>query len=889
VAHFGSDVNGSGRLLGPYEVHERIGAGGMGEVYRARDTKLGRDVAIKILPFRSMNDPNLLSRFQREARLLATLNHPNIGGIYGFEIAGDVHAIVLELIEGDTLADRIRLGPIPLKNVLAIARQIADALDAAHSKGIVHRDLKPENVKVTPDSIVKVLDFGVAKAISDHREPDNDLANSATQALGDTEVGAILGTPAYMSPEQARGEIVDKRTDIWAFGCVLYQMITGRSAFGRETTIDTLAAIVDGDPDMSLLPASTPSGVRRLLERCFEKDPKRRLRDIGDGIVLLDETVDITKNAEIPPKNSWRELTKWALAAAVFVAVGAALLFFLRPAPPTVSNAVLRTTIALPPGIKLVSGDRELPLAVAPDGSRIAYVADEDGRRLLYVREMSSLEPRAIPGTEDARHPFFSPDGRSIGYFANGALQRVDVSGAAPLRICDVANISMGGSWGPDHTIVFAASGSDLMRVGDSGGTPKPLEGTKPATWPEILPDGKTVLFTTGVGNNLSAFATIPIAGGAKHVFASLTNSPFKAPSVIGSGGSLLEAHVVPGYLLYGQSPGVVRAVPFNLSSRSITGSPISLVGSIERAMNGGGVYFAVSQTGLLVYASTGNKHQLVWVDLKGNVTPATPERGPYRIPRISPDGSLIAIAMSDDTRRSDIWIVDTERGTRRRLTTGDHNLAPTWRPDSSHVAFSTIEGIRELPVNGGTLNTLVSASGAYPDSWSPDGKNLLYCLDVANGREIWVLAPGTPGNLPGHVLAQGGTYYDPQYSPDGRWIAYSASISNRQEVYIARAPDLADPVAVSTNGGLRPIWSKDGRELFYREGDALMKVSVDTMHGLHAAKPERLFSGSFSGESHDVAFDVSRDGQRFIMVKSDEAAALTKLTAVQYWQQELK
>jgi eukaryotic-like serine/threonine-protein kinase len=893
VAQFGGDVSESrlvGRLLGSYQVQARIGVGGMGEVYRARDTKLGRDVAIKILPSRSMSDPGSLARFQREARMLATLNHPHIGAIYGFEIAGDVHALVLELIDGDTLADRLRLGPIPLKPALAIARQITEALDAAHSKGIVHRDLKPANIKITPQSVVKVLDFGLAKAVAGHSDHDDTQTGSLTVSLGDTENGMILGTPAYMSPEQARGEAVDKRTDIWAFGCVLYQMLTGKSAFGRETMIDTLAAIVEGEPDMTALPADTPSGVRRLLERCLEKDPRRRLRDIGDGIVMLDETGTAPQSAAAPRRSSRHELIKWVSAAVLFAALGAGLASLLHRRPSPASAAILRTSIVLPAGAKLVSGDRELPLAVAPDGSRIAYVAEEDGHRLLYVREMNNFEPRAVPGTENARHPFFSPDGQSIGYFASGALQRVAVSGGSPLRICDVATMSMGGSWGPDHTIVFAAFGSDLMRVSDSGGTPRPLEGSRPATWPEILPDGKTVLFTTGAGNNLSAFATIPINGGARHIFASLARSPFQAPAVIGSGGSLLEAHfVAPGYLLYGQSPGVILAVPFDAASQKITGTPVSVVGPVERAMNGGGVYFAVSQTGLLVYASTGSQHQLVWVDRRGNATPVGPDRGPYRVPRLSPDGRLIAVAMSDDTRRSDIWIVDAERGTRRRLTTQDHNLAPTWTRDGTHILVSTIEGMRELPLNGGTSSMLVPGAGVYPASWSPDGRDLLYCVDGAAGRPIWMITPSAPGNPPGHIIAQGGFYYDPMYSPDGRWITYANTGSTRLDIYVARAPDLADPVMVSTNGGSRPIWSKNGRELFYREGDAMMKISVDTAHGFHAGKPERLFTGEFGGESHDTAFDVTADGQRFIMVSSDPASTLTKLTIVQNWSEELR
>ncbi len=890
MAQRGSKGDGTGltgRRIGPYQVRERIGAGGMGEVYRAHDSKLGRDVAVKVLPPHSIEDPEALARFQREARLLATLNHPNIGAIYGFETetAGDLHAIVLELIDGDTLAERLRRGPLAMKEAIRIARHIAEALDAAHSKGIVHRDLKPANVKITSESVVKVLDFGLAKALAIPNAGGMD--NDATLGLSQTALGTILGTPAYMSPEQARGAAVDKRTDIWAFGCLLYQMIVGRPAFGRETMTDTLAAIVEATPDLSALPADTPHGVRLLLSRCLEKDLRRRLRDIADGAFLLEDNGSAPQAVEAAePRPRHLQL---ALAAVVFAVLGAGLALLIRAKaidPASVPN--LHATIVLPSGARLASGDRELPLAISADGSRIAYVAEQDGRRILYVREMNSLEPRALAGAEEARHPFFSPDGKSVAYFTQGALERIAVDGGPPLRLCDVAGVSMGGTWAPDHSIVFATYGSDLMRVSDAGGSPKPLAGTAPAAWPESLPGGGTILFTTGAGNNLSALATVPLAGGAKRVFARLATSTLQAPAVIGSGGSLLEAHVVPGYLLYGQSPGVIWAVPFDLPSLTVTGTPVSIGGAVERAKNGGGVYFAVSQTGLLIYASTGNRHQLVWVDRKGNATPLLADKGPYRMPKVSPDGRQVAFALSDDTRRADIWIADVERGTRRRLTTRDHNLVPAWTPDGARITFTNAGGLRQIPVNGGPIQTLIPIPGAYMGSWAPDGKSLLYGLDGPKGRPLMLFTPGAPGNPPGRTLLESGTTLNPQFSPDGRWIAYSTSTTARPEVYVARAPDLADPVTISTNGGETPVWSRRGDELFYREGDALMRVPVSLTQGFHAGRPERLFSGSFSGESHDVAFDVSADGQRFVMVKSDEAASLTTLTLVQNWAAEL-
>jgi hypothetical protein len=878
-----SGLDLSGRLLGVYQVQAPIGVGGMGEVYRAVDIKLGRSVAIKILPSHSMSDPALVARFQREARLLATINHPHIGAIYGFETSGDVHALILELIEGDTLSDRLRLGAIPLKDALSIAGQIAEALDAAHSKGIVHRDLKPANIKITPQSVVKVLDFGIAKAVSgDFAWDDDDAPN------GTTQIGTIIGTPAFMSPEQARGEVTDKRTDIWAFGCVLYQMLTGRSAFERTTMIDTLAAIVEGEPDLSALPPNTPPHVRRLLQRCFEKDPRRRLRDIGDGILLLEDDTGFLPY--VAPKNAWREAFKWAMVAVLFAAVGAGLLFLLRPRDRTAPVQVLKSTILLPRGATLISKAHELPLAVARDGGRIAYVVDEGGHRLLYVREMNSLEGHAIPGTEDAKQPFFSPDGQSIGYFANGSLQTVAVAGGPPLRICDVPVASMGGGWSVNHTIIFASYNAELMRVDDGGGTPTAIAGTKPAAWPEALPDGKTVLFTTDIVPGGSAFATVPIAGGERHMLAKLSNSKLEAPAVIGTGGTLLEAHVVPGYLLYGQSPGVVRAVPFDLAKQKVTGAPISLISSVERAMSGGGVYFGVSQTGLLVYASTGNQHQLVWVDREGNETPASAEKGPYREPRISPNEKFLAFALSDDTRRSDIWIIDQENGSRRRLTTEHHNLAPLWFPDGGRIAFATRAGVDEVPADGGPEKTLLPKPGSYPNGFSPDGKSLLYTTESVNGLRAGIANLGPSGVTSERWLNYEKEANGLRFSPDGRWISYVSDVTGRWEVYVARAPDLSSPVMISANGGGCPTWSKNGRELFFREADAMMSAPIsETADGLHAGKPVQLFTGSFNGESHDACFDVSNDGKKFIMVKSDEGAILSKLTVVQNWSEELK
>ena len=505
------------------------------------------------------------------------------------------------------------------------------------------------------------------------------------------------------------------------------------------------------------------------------------------------------------------------------------------------------------------------------------------------MRDLNELEPRVIPGTVGARHPFFSPDGQWIGFFAGGALQKVSLRGGAPLRICDVPSVSEGASWGPDNTIVFASIGSDLMRVDATGGTPRPIKDSRPASWPEILPGGKTVLFTTA----FQAIVAMPLEGGAKSVIAKMANSPLASQTVIGTGGPIEQARFVrDGYLLYGQSPGIVRALPFDLASLKVKGSPIPIVDSVERAMDGGAVYFAVSQTGLLVYASTGDRHQLVWVDQKGTSTPISNDRAAFRLPRLSPDGKRIAVDISDDTRRDDIWIYDSERGTKRRLTTTDHNLEPVWTPDGTHITYSSDGRLVDVLVDGDGPRTMLSAPpqgfSTYASSWSPDGRDLLCYVQTSDGYDLCMLTRGEASG-PRPLLVRPGFDGFPVFSPNGRWVAYVSNESGDMEVYVARFPGLEDKVEISAAGATRPRWSRDGRELFYRQGDALMAVAVNAGAAFRADTPRRLFEGAYSGESGESAFDVSLDGQRFLMVKSDEASTLRQLTVVQNWQVGLK
>jgi serine/threonine protein kinase/Tol biopolymer transport system component len=894
-----SDVGRSmvvGRRFGVYQVLAPIGAGGMGEVYRARDTRLGRDVAIKIVPHEFTSLPDRLARCEREARMLAALNHPHIAAIYGIEDDEGIHALVLELVDGETLAERIARGPLPVVHALEIARQIADALDAAHEKGIVHRDLKPANIKITSDGVVKVLDFGLAKLEAPVTEAG--ISASPTVTVGGTHAGLIVGTAAYMSPEQARGLPVDKRTDIWAFGCVLYEMLTGRAVFARDTISDTLAAVLEREPDWTALPRQTSSRVRRTLQRCLEKDPKRRLRDIADATAELYETAA----GETPPVAIGLHRGYGATLAAIVVAGLAFSVWSWRTSRESdqATQTVTRTTIVLPDNQGLAGTGSAYPLALSADGRRLAYVVEQDGQPMLYVRELAALEARLIPGTAGARHPFFSPNGEWLGFFADGALQKVAVAGGVPLRICSAPGESLGGTWSANDTIVWASRGSGLMSVSAGGGMPQPVGDSAPAAWPEILPDGNTILFTTGtVAGNPNAIAAISLDGAGKRIIARTTDSSLPGPPVLGPGGGLAEVRFVQngGYLVYGQdrNPGEVRALPVDPVSLTATGPAFSLVDSVERGSGGGAVYFAVSRTGLLLYAVTGDRHQLVSVDRNGVAIPISTDRAAFRAPRFSPDGSRIVVAINDETRRSDIWIYDAERGTRRRLTSERHNLAPVWTPDGRRIAFADgrlvtlpadATGPRELLFSSEENQThLPAGTSPYPTSWSADGRDLLFQADAL---DLWLLSRDA-GTTSHPLLERQFNDYNGQFSPDGKWVAYTSDESGREEVYVRHYPDFGNPFVISTDGGDEARWSHDGREIFFRQHDALMAVSVDTNGSFRAEKPRRLFAGRFTGAGRDPSFDISPDGKRFVMVKSDEASALTKLTVVQNWFDDLK
>ena len=873
----------TGTRLAHYEILSHVGSGGMGDVYAARDLKLGRTVALKFLPPAFTDDRPSIERLEREARLLAAVNHPNIASLYGVEETASHPVLVMEFVEGETLAQRLARGPVPIDDAIRIGRQIAEGLDAAHQRGIVHRDLKPANVKIAPNRTAKILDFGIASGARLLAGPTGE-----TLTLPPAEIGGVIGTPAYMSPEQTRGESVDKRTDIWAFGCVLFEMLTGRRVFAAATLSDTVAAVLQRDPDWSLLPSSTPPYLQRVLRRCLMRDLTERARDIGDVrnelVDDLDDQPPAARKERFSRKR--RELVAWASAAALGIALFATILTDRQASSLDVAD-VTWSNIDLPPDQRLAISARAHPLAISPDGRRIAYIGAVDGRAQLYVRDLSALEPRTIVNTEGARQPFFSPDGDAIGFFADGALKRVNVEGGAPLQICNVPTTSLGGSWGSNGTIVFAAEGARLMRVSATGGRPEPIPGVEHAAWPQILPDGRTVLYTRIPRDG---FSVIPLDGGEPRVVARTTDSTGEGPPILGTGEVHPARYVRSGYLLYGQDPGYVRVVPFDLQRTVISGSPVALIEGVERGQGGGAVFFAASDTGNIIYASTGFRHQLVWVDRTGGETLLTPDRDAFRGPTLSPDGQRLAVSINDATRRSDIWIYDVSRGTRSRVTSEGHNLSPVWHPRGTLIfSGGTGQGpeFREYGVEGpGQLLHDRFAYAAYPTSWSPDGTLLLFQSQRASGVDLWVLDRDT--RQARALLERPFTDQMAKFSPRGRYIAYVSDESGGQEVFVAEFPALNPKIMVSTDGGSEPRWAPNGRELFYRQGDALMAVPIELNGQIVVGTPRRLFSGPYSGVGQSGAFDVASDGERFVMVKSDDAGTLRRLTLVQHWDQDI-
>ena len=897
--------------LGRYEVVAPIGAGGMGEVYRARDSKLGRDVAIKVLPESFVKDPERMARFEREAKLLAALNHPNIAAIYGIEDSGNADALVMELAEGPTLADRIRQGAVPLEEALPIARQIADALEYAHEHGVVHRDLKPANIKVTADDSVKILDFGLAKAVQAELSPSN-VADSPTITHLATQSGLLLGTAAYMSPEQARGKQVDRRADIWAFGCVLYEMLTGRRAFEGEAAAEILAAVLRAEPDWSHLPLATPPHIKVLLRRCLQKEPKQRLRDIGDARIAIEETFSGSPSgsgslAEVgeagktreQERSSWRRALPWLLAAAFLLL--SVVLVLVQFRHHSMSAPAIRALIAAPEKMPFAFQRPDGAPVLSPDGTRLVFPAyDSSGNLALWVRPLDSLTPQRLPGTDDARFPFWAPDNRQIGFFQNGKLNKIDVTGGPPVVICDAPN-GRGGTWNRNGLILFAPQQlGGLYSVSAAGGTavsaaPNPTRAAPGESdrWPEFLPDGQHYFYLRGDLNgpgtaNLGIYIGTLGSNQARFLFQADSDALYAAP----------------GYVLFLRGD-TLMAQRFDAGSLKLEGETFPVAEHIPSPRSFQLGIFGVSQTGLLVYstadAGSGGFGRLVWVDAEGKEIGKVPlGSADAAFPSLSRNGTMLAYVSALPARLSDIWLMDLPRGVETRLTFGSGSSTfPVWSPDGSRLAYSSGPF---MPTNifikdtsgAGNAELLVKADAlglgpgvnVAPSDWSRDGRYILFASAINKGltnRDIWVL-PLFGDRKPFPYLQ---TRFDEGravFSPDGHWVAYVSNESGRLEIYVSTFPAGGGKWQVSQDGGVQPEWGRDGKELYYEApSGAVMEAKVtEKGRAVEIGMPHQLFKVS-AASLGGPGFAVAPDGKRFLMVEA-ELAASQPLTLVTNW-----
>ena len=885
-----------GQTLGHYRIEAKLGEGGMGVVYRAVDTHLGRAVAIKVLPQAFARDPERLARFEREAQVLASLNHPNIAAIYGLEQAGDVRYLVLEYVPGSTLA-----GPLPVEEALSVGRQIAEAFEAAHEKGIMHRDLKPANVKVTPEGKVKVLDFGLAKAFAGEL-PAADASQSPTLSVAPTRAGVILGTAAYMSPEQARGRALDNRTDIWSFGCVLYELLSGKQTFGGETVSDNITAILGREPDWSALPVATPQRIRELLGRSLRKDPSRRLQHIGDARIEIDEALaapasDSTGVVAAARDRSSRQAFLWGLPVVASLITGL-VVWLLKPTPPRPAAPATRTVVALPPTDQLTFGSQP-SVILSQDGKRLVYAASRGGRSQLYFRRMDRFEVTPIAGTEEASGPFFSPDGELIGFFAGGKLKKVSLSGGAPATLCDAPD-GRGASWGSDDTIVFTARsspGAGLSRVSAAGGAPEGLttpdasKGEMGHRWPEFLPGGKAILFTTWASGNFDDArigVLLPSTGQRRVLLEGGTCARYvpASPDSIGT-----------GHLVYGRA-GVLLAAPFDPARLEITGRPFPLVQGLQMSTNfTGSAHFSFSHSGTLIYvpgaAQTGGLI-LMWVDRKGTAAPLRQTHQSYLFPRLSPDGRRVGVQVLEGNH--DVWVHELARDTLTRLTfDASFEGNPTWTPDGKRLAFaSTRSGPSNLywkvaDGSGGEERLTTSPNLQTPCSFSPDGKWLAFTeIHTGSVRDIWVL-PMDGDRKPRPFLQTPFDEREPRFSPDGRFLAYASTESGPSQVYVQPFPGPGGKWQISIEGGGEPVWGRNGRQLYYRHSDRMMAVDVTTTASFSAGKPRPLFEGRYMAIPAFTSYDVAPDGQRFLMVKETEPQEAPKqINVVMNWMEEL-
>jgi Tol biopolymer transport system component len=885
-----------GRRLGPYEILSAIGAGGMGEVYRARDTRLGRIVAIKVLPTHLADRSELRERFEREAKTIASLNHPHICVLHDIGQQDGIDYLVMEYLDGETLAQRLQKGSLPIQLVLQYAIEISDALDKAHRKGVTHRDLKPGNIMLTKTG-TKLLDFGLAKLKQEAAPANVPFSELPTAKDPLTAQGAIVGTLQYMAPEQLEGKEVDARTDIFAFGAVVYEMATGKRAFEGKSQASLMVAILERDPlPMSSLQPMTPPALDRAVKKCLAKEPDDRwhgAKDLCDELKWVAEggsqssisaPAGVTKDVRA---HRWRVLTLGVGALLLVAVVTGIAIWNLKPVP---QQPVTRTVIDLPTGQQLASLDNGSAVALSPDGTHLVYVARQGGTQRLYLRAMDSQEAKTIPGTEGAINPFFSPDGQWLGFFTGNKLMKVSVSGGVAVTLGDVS-FPHGASWGSQGMIAFGpATVAGLLQVAEAGGTPQPLtrpeKGEISHRWPEFLPGGKAVLFDAGptaITFTNAQVAVQPVGTGVRRNLVQ---------------GGLSPRYAVSGHLVYAQG-GSLMAVPFDTQRLTVEGAAVPIVEGVLQSPTTGAAQYSFSATGSLVYVSGGGQSaqsKLVWVSRNGTEQHVAAPAHTYLGPRLSPDGQTVAVTITE--QESQTWLYDLSRETLTRFTfDGNYSPVSVWTPDGKRIVFeSNPEGppnlFWQLADGSGGLERLTTSEFVNaPMSWSPDGQLLAFIeINPATGFDIWVLRMGDRKALP--FLRTRFNETSPRFSPDGRWLAYISDESGRYEVYVQPYPGPGGKWQISTEGGMEPIWNRNGRELFYRNGDKMMGVEIDTQPNFTAGKPRMLFEGPYELPPIPIAnYDVSPDGQRFLMLKPSESVgtAPTQINVVLNWFEELK
>jgi serine/threonine-protein kinase len=873
-----------GTRLGSYEIVSPLGAGGMGEVYRARDNKLGRQVALKVIPDAFAMDPERLARFEREAQLLASLNHPNIAALYGLEESQGTRALVMELVEGDTLAERLAHGPLPLDEAVACARQIAEALEYAHEHGVVHRDLKPANIKLLPDGTAKVLDFGLAKAQAADNAGGSPVS-SPTLTAAATKMGMIIGTAAYMSPEQAKGRAVDRRSDIWSFGCVLYEMMAGKLAFQGETVTDTLAAVVRGEPDWILLPATTPVTLRRLIERCLRKDLKNRLQAIGDARIALEECLSGETAVPPPaaaaiaprPRSALFMAVPWALA----VVLALLSLLIWRPWKVSPAPQVVRLTADLG-----VEGDLYTAYGasavLSPDATRIAYVVVDGNRvRHLWWRSLDEAKPKLLPGTDGARDPFFSPDGRWIGFFAENQLKKLAVEDGAIVSLCTITD-DRGGAWGEDNTIIFAPqTRTSLMWIPAGGGTPtaiSKLQGNEVThRWPQFLPGGKVIIYTASDdGNNYENSNIIAqvIATGERKILYHGGYAP----------------HYLPGGYLVFVHQGTLFGMRFDPGKLEVRSQPVPIVGGIVSAFGSAGSQMSFSNSGMAAYmagnVNTSELFDVEWLNSRGKSSPLASAPKTYWALAFSPNGNLLALGIEEGGSQ-DILVDDYKRDVITRLTFGSpSNMYPEWTPDGKYVSFATDEPGAKFSLSwkradgGGEKQVLLEDALRFgPVTWSPDRKSTVFTRITHGGAASDLFRATLEGNdkagwklgsIQPFVTATG-LQTQPAFSPDGKWVAYQSNETGTWEIFVRPFPGPGGRWQVSQGGGFFPHWSAATHELFFENNEKqLMTAKYAATADTFSPSTPQMWSSVNLGVRGPVNtnFTVHPDGTRVAVLR---------------------